>query len=37
VADDELSADYVIPSALNKTVADVVAKAVADIVVRDRS
>ena len=31
VTDDKLAADYVIPSALDKTVADVVAKAVADI------
>ena len=31
VTDDKLAADYVIPSALDKSVADVVAKAVADI------
>ncbi len=37
VTDDKLAADYVIPSALDKTVADVVAKAVADIVQRDRA
>ena len=36
VTDDKLAADYVIPSALDKTVADVVAKAVADITLRDR-
>ena len=36
VTDDELSADYIIPSALNKTVADVVAKSVASIAQRNR-
>ncbi len=36
VTDDKLSADYVIPSALDKTVADVVAKSVATIALRDR-
>lgn len=31
IPDEELCADYIIPSALNKNVADVVAKAVADV------
>lgn len=35
VSDEELSADYIIPSALDKTVADVVANAVASITKRE--
>lgn len=37
VADDQLAADYVIPSALDKTVANVVADAVARIATRDQA
>ena len=36
VTEDKLSADYVIPSALDKTVADVVAQSVASIALRNR-
>ena len=35
IAPEELHADYIIPSALNKEVADVVAKAVADVAIEE--
>lgn len=35
IPDEELSADYIIPSALDKTVADAVAKAVADVAIEE--
>ena len=35
ISEEELTADYIIPSALNKEVADVVAKAVADVAIEE--